>query len=157
MYTIYLKWTYDYAFNDDCVLNEYVKPKFNTFKRILSVAKKHLENFISKKHSPVNANDNEQYPLPIKAIIESWLVLKQGAEDSQSQLQRNRQVQDEVIGGRTVIGSDPNVAQRASIKAENKRKGLPTVEHASDLPGALTLTKSPGLDEDNTPEKVNKR
>ena len=69
-------------FNDDGLLNEFKKPTFSTFKKGVSDARKLLEELVTHRHSPGQAEDGERFPRHLSDIIKSWIDLKRCAEVS---------------------------------------------------------------------------
>jgi hypothetical protein len=144
----WLKEVHSTAFDADKhgVLSMYEKPVESKFLRLSSEAKSIIEELLLHKHSCTDASDDEAFPPHLKDLVTKYRKMKVSSEDassSQTQSQKNRTVQDNIIGNRVPMGPNQNNTLRASTTAENRRNGVTVAERGNHMAGALTnISKS---------------
>lgn len=113
-----------FVFTNFFELNRFERPTNRTqlqvpFKKARDILEEHLKH----KHSPCDEVHGEEYPKHLKKLIERYALFQAQAPDKATQSEKNRRVQDRLIGNVPHMGQNPNNETRSSVNKTNVQEG----------------------------------
>ena len=118
-------------------LNYFQKPNIQKFKNTFSAALKLLSAIVpGHKHSPGDAGQGEEYPAHLVDVIKIYKkVLVISGDTTKSASKENYNVQMDIVGFKSPIGSDSRASARMSTREANGRSGHRLVERVKGKSG----------------------
>ena len=137
------------SFSEEGFLNYLQKPNIQKFKNTFSAALKLLSTIVSgHKHSPGDAGQGEEYPAHLVDVIKIYKKVLVSSEDTtKSASKENYNVQMDIVGFKSPIGSDSRASARMSTRETNGGSGHRLVERVKGKSGSAYHTPEGVLNE----------